>query len=299
MEEKNNGRSKEWLASFRVRKAGNSDYRDKDMTPDEVITRRAYIRSVLKDSPQYSLSNETLDNIRLVTLENNGYIYENEKGYETFFRLSGVTREESQFRRVRSMIPFEFIGLKGNNFDWSIYGTDVNGAKGCVNNFILKFEKFREKGMGLYIYSKTKGSGKTMLSCCILNELTERYSVVVKFINTLDLLDLTKHAYKGYEAEELRVLYTAAVLVIDDIGVQMTKEWIDTVFYRIVNTRYNNRLVTIYTSNIASESLKMDDRIVDRIESTTYLVELPEVPIRQKIRKTEKDKIMDAIKNAP
>lgn len=299
MEENKETRSEELLASFRVLKAGNLEYRAIAMTTEEILARRAYIRKALRDTERSNLSNEILDNIRLVTLENKSYMFEDTWGYEYFIKAAGITKEESEFRRIHSMIPFEFMGLKGNNFDWNIYEADIRRAKDYVNNFILKFEQFREKGMGLYIYSKTKGSGKTMLSCCILNELSERYPVSVKFINSLDLLELTKQAYKGQEPEELKALYTAAVLVVDDIGVQMSKEWIDTIFYRLVNVRYNSRLVTIYTSNIASESLKMDDRIVDRIESTTYLVELPEVPVRQKIRKQEKDKIMDAIKKSP
>lgn len=138
-----------------------------------------------------------------------------------------------------------------------------------------------------------------MLSCCILNEISNRYPVSVKFINSMDLLEMTKQEYKGEKQEELRPLYTCKVLVIDDIGVQMSKDWINTVFYHLINTRYTKRLVTVYTSNVASDSLKMDDRIIDRIESTTYLVELPEVPVRQMKQEKEKEKIFDEIKNAP
>lgn len=289
------------LATFRVRKSGNLPYRDRDMSSEEIIARRAYLRKTLIDSERSNLSNDVLDNIRLVDLGNNNLVFEDERGYE--FNLRGksaiLSREESEFRKCRSMIPFEFKGLDGNAFDWSVYNENVEKSKGYVNNFILKFEHFSNKGMGLYIYSATKGSGKTMLSCCILNELTKRYSVSVKFINSLDLLELTKQSYRGYEPEELNALYTAKVLVVDDIGVQMSKEWIDTVFYRLINVRYNNKLVTIYTSNIASDKLKIDDRIVDRIESTSYLVHLPEKAVRSEKKAQEKENILREIENAP
>ena len=79
----------------------------------------------------------------------------------------------------------------------------------------------------------------------------------------------------------------------------MAKDWINTIFYRIINVRYTERLVTIYTSNIATDALKMDERIIDRIESTTYLVELPEVPVRHMKQEKEKERIFNEIENAP
>lgn len=287
------------LATFRVRKAGGLAYRSMDMTADEVAERRAYIRRTLRNTPRNNLPNDVLDQVRLTEMENKRYIFEDPEGREFYISFSTLTHEESEFRKVRSMIPFNFIGLKGKDFNWDIYGKDVDEAKKYVNSFILKFEQFRKNGMGLYIYSATKGSGKTMLSCCILNEISDRYPVSVKFINALDLLEMTKQGYKGDDPEELKPLYACSVLVIDDIGVQMSKDWINTVFYRLINVRYTERLVTVYTSNIATDALKMDDRIIDRIEGTTYLVELPEVAVRHMKQKKEKVKILNEIKNAP
>ena len=287
------------LAAFRVRKEGSLSYRSMGMTEDEIAERRAYIRQALRNTPKNNLPNDILDKIRLTEMENKGYIFEDSEGREFYIRSGTLTQEETEFRKVRSMMPFNFIGLKGKDFNWDIYGKDIKKAKNYVNNFILKFEQFLERGIGLYIYSSTKGSGKTMLSCCILNEISDRYPISVKFINALDLLEMTKQGYKGDEPEELRPLYTSSVLFIDDIGVQMAKDWINTIFYRLINVRYTERLVTIYTSNIATDALKMDERIIDRIESTTYLVELPEVPVRHMKQEKEKERIFNEIENAP
>lgn len=128
--------------------------------------------------------------------------------------------------------------------------------------------------------------------------VTKRYTGSVKFINTLDFLEMTKKGYRG-EENEIRSLYYASVLVIDDIGVQMSREWVETEFYRLINDRYVNRKPTIYTSNIPIDKLKMDDRITDRIESTTFSVNLPEESIRRKQRQQEKEKLLDEIKIAP
>ena len=161
----------------------------------------------------------------------------------------------------------------------------------------MHYAQFKGEGMGLYICSGAKGSGKTMLVCCLLNEITKRDAGSVKFINILDFLEMTKKSYNG--DEEVNAIYQAGLLVLDDIGVQTSKEWVDTVLYRLINERYAKRLPTIYTSNIKVQHLKMDDRIVDRIESTTYQVELPEEPIRKDIRKQEKQKLLQEITKRP
>lgn len=286
------------LAEFRVNTTGVKEPHTRTMTDEQILDRRAYIRQMLKDTPWRNLNNDVLDNMRLLPEENN-YILEDADGGLFFIPGKVMAARAIEFRKVRAMMPFEFMNLTGKDFDWDLYSKDITEAKMLVNNFIIKFEQFRKEGMGLYIESTVKGSGKTMLSCCILNELAKRYPITIKFINSLDLLELTKQSYKGVEPEELISLYQATVIVIDDIGVQMSREWIDTVFYRLVNTRYNNKLITIYTSNVSAQYLKMDERVTDRIEATTYRLLLPDEAVRSRIRTKQKEEILDKIKKAP
>ena len=39
------------------------------------------------------------------------------------------------------------------SFDWRKYGYDTRETQKIVRSFVVKFEEFRQKGMGLYIYS--------------------------------------------------------------------------------------------------------------------------------------------------
>lgn len=286
--------SNEALASFRVKQTGGISYRAIDINADLKAKRRSYMRQILKEYPQWcNASNDMLDQMILYRSKD-GYIIQDIRGYDFFMADNKVSGAEAKFRRIRAMMPFEFMNLTGKDFEWSKYGTDVSSEKDIINKFIMHYPKFREKGMGLYIFSGTKGSGKTMLSCCVLNEISKRYEGSVKFINVLDFLELTR---KGFQsgADEVKSLYDASILVIDDIGVQMSKEWIDTVFYRLINDRYVNRRPTIYTSNMPMDALKMDDRITDRIDNTTFLVHLPEESIRKRDRQQEKDRILSEI----
>lgn len=287
----------ERLADFRLLKPGGVKRYAKEMNTDQLSERRIFLRKILAPYPTWeSLSNEQLEDIRVYRLDN-FVVVEDADLQEYFLPVRAVTKEDSDFRKARAMIPFEFLGLTGKDFDWKKYTADVAVAKDTVNKYIIHHQRFKEKGMGLYIYSGTKGSGKTMLACCMIGEITKRYPGSVKFVNILDFLEMTKRSYEG--DNEVNAIYDASLLVLDDIGVQMSKEWVDTVLYRLINERYVNRLPTIYTSNIPVENLKMDDRIIDRIESTTYSVKLPEESIRKDTRQQEKDKLFDEITKSP
>ena len=286
------GKTGEELATFRCLESGRIKYGFREMTEEQKEERRRYLRKVLLKYQNWSnLSDKQLDEIRLHKIHI-GYLAEDKDGYNVFLPFDGISAGEAEFRRIWSMMPFEFLNLTGKDFSWNCYRADITQSREFVNRYILNFEKFREKGMGLYIYSGTKGSGKTMLSCCILNEISQRHPGIVKFVNILDFLEMTKKGFTGNNVETEK-LYTASVLVIDDLGVQMSREWVETVLYRLINERYTKRLPTIYTSNIQTDALKIDDRIVDRIESTTYPIALPEEPIRKQIRQQERKKLLE------
>ena len=51
------------------------------------------------------------------------------------------------------------------------------------------------------------------------------------------------------ELEVLRPVMTADLLVLDDLGAEKTSEWVEETMNLIVNTRYNERRLTIFTSN--------------------------------------------------
>lgn len=283
------------LAAFRVAGMGNIRYMEMSMDIEERNARRAYMRQILKNTVFANASNDKLDGMRILKAPSQGgCIVEDENGYEFYMPEVKVSAGEAKFRKARAMMPFEFMDLSGNDFEWNWYGKAGENAKNTVNKYILNYETFKNKGIGLYIYSKAKGSGKTMLSCCILNELAKRYIGSVKFVNTLDFLEMTKKGF-NYDNQDVESLYTCSALVLDDIGVQLDKEWTNTVFYRLINDRYNNQKVTIYTSNMAIADLKMDDRIIDRIEVTSLEVHIPEVPVRSKVRSKEKNELLKEI----
>jgi DNA replication protein DnaC len=51
------------------------------------------------------------------------------------------------------------------------------------------------------------------------------------------------------ELELLRPVFTAEVLILDDLGAQKPNEWVWDTVALILNTRYNDKLSTIITTN--------------------------------------------------
>jgi len=188
------------------------------------------------------------------------------------------------------MIPFDSLDKTAKDFEWNIYGdhdSDAEMGRKISNAFIVNFHKFHGAGKGLYIYGGTKGSGKTYLSFCLANEIMNRYDVNVKFISVLDYLDLTKKGYNMADKEEKDSILKATVLILDDIGVEVSREWVNTTLYQLINYRYSNKLITIITSNYPVEQLKVDDRLKSRIDEMCLPLHIPEVSIRA--LKTDKE----------
>ena len=175
-------------------------------------------------------------------------------------------------------MPLEYAGkLYYDDFFWTYYPKDTSVQKALVEEYISKFDQYLAEGIGLFLTSKTKGSGKTLLACCIGDEIIRRYRLQVKFINITDYIQ----AVRNGEAEPYR---EASVLILDDIGSQDEKhEWIIELVYGLVNYRYSNRKTTIYTSNLELEKCSDDDRITSRIYEKSIELHIPEVSVRKMI----------------
>jgi len=97
------------------------------------------------------------------------------------------------------------------------------------------------------------GVGKTHLAVAVLKQIVQASGARGLFYDTRDLLRVIRSTYdpsiRTTELEVLRPVMTADLLVLDDLGAEKTSEWVDETMNLIVNTRYNERRVTLFTSN--------------------------------------------------
>jgi DNA replication protein DnaC len=97
------------------------------------------------------------------------------------------------------------------------------------------------------------GVGKTHLAVAVLRQTVTTRGARGLFYDTRDLLRIIRSTYdpvvRTTELEILRPVMTADILVLDDLGAEKTSEWVEETLNLIVNTRYNERRVTVFTSN--------------------------------------------------
>lgn len=195
-------------------------------------------------------------------------------------------------RMAFAELPDGLSDIRLASFSISVYTNEESRQKAriacqIVKEYLDMFEDAERNGMGLYICSETKGSGKTRMAASIANELMEKHNTQVKFSTSMRILTEIRRSYDPgtamTESQLLSALSTTEVLVIDDFGTERVTDWVKDKFYEIINSRYVDKKVTIFTSNEPIEDLKYDDRITNRIKEMCYQVNFPEESVRDHI----------------
>lgn len=203
-------------------------------------------------------------------------------------------------RRKQANIPAAFYDADMSDFRWDIYeddaGNKIDLAKQqlFVESFLQNFKEWQDSGIGLYIWSKTKGSGKTFLASAICNTLIKKYHIKSKFVATVNLVSLEKNASRDkyattYESDPIKELCDCDLLVLDDLGQTASGGgWLEDILFRIFDTRMQKKAVTIVTSNRKMDAHNFDDRISDRMNDSLQPLPLPDYKVRSNNAKARK-----------
>lgn len=131
--------------------------------------------------------------------------------------------------------------------------------------------------MGL-LFMGPCGVGKTHLAVATLKALIEK-GIPCLFYDFRDLLKEIQDSYnpvsKTSELQVLAPVYEAEVLVLDELGASKPTDWVRDTMTQIINTRYNDRKVTIFTSNYLDEPAtpneeSLSERVGIRLRSRLY-----------------------------
>jgi DNA replication protein DnaC len=149
------------------------------------------------------------------------------------------------------------------------------------------------------LFMGSVGVGKTHLAIAILKDLIEKKGVTCLFYESGSLLKAIQDSYNPIsQTSEMRVLapvYQAEVLVLDELGATVPTNWVRDTMYQIINTRYNNKKLTIFTTNYFDEVRATDAQpevqdakrkrsfAAERIQELTTLEERIGTPLRSRL----------------
>lgn len=222
----------------------------------------------------YSIPSWEEDGEKYYTQE---YFYPNSVDYSGIINATGIP------------VSYKDKGLE--SFDWRVYQTDTKMQQEIISTFLFRFDEFYRQNTGLYISSRTRGSGKTMLACLIGNEILKR-GLNLKFVSVTEYIQASRNGFADTYKD-------CSVLILDDLGAQDEKQdWIREIIFGLINRRYERNAMTIITSNSDMDSCSQDDRIVSRVLEMTIPLKIPEVPVRKHIANVKAKNFLKTVMNA-
>ena len=204
--------------------------------------------------------------------------------------------------KKNSLMDERFNGCTFDN--WTIEDSNKKlynlGIRYCE-----KWDSIKKENIGLILHG-VPGTGKTFLSFCIANYLIDRYVPVIA-ISSIGILSRIKETYNSYgiegEAEIIRTIQNADLLVLDDLGAENDTDWTKSMIYEIIDFRYRNEKPMIVTTNLSMDALKKkltsDDgvsRTYDRIIEMCQPVEVKGESKRVK-KASDKTQLLKSILN--
>lgn len=157
-------------------------------------------------------------------------------------------------------------------------------AHDTAQNFVRNFDS---EFQNLFLYGDT-GVGKTFLSHCIARELLNTAHCVLYF-SAFDLFDLFAQSAFSKKADDRSnedLIYDCDLLIIDDLGTELTNSFVSSQLFLCINERIMRRKSTIISTNmkLSDVSGTYSERTFSRIASSYQMVKLIGKDIRiQKI----------------
>lgn len=123
-----------------------------------------------------------------------------------------------------------------------------------------------------YLFHGATGLGKTHLSSAVARAVIERgayvvYESALKLFGDYEMRRFGNNGYSTDSDSDINRYIECDLLIIDDLGCEMTNQFTLSCLYNIINTRMMQRKSTIISTNLSQDELRKryTDRIVSRI----------------------------------
>lgn len=211
-------------------------------------------------------------------------IIEEEKKLELMQEFSRkVEKIIKNSRMSKRNLIYKFDNFEINNSNKKAFNNLKNYSEKLVNNI-------EKKGL---ILVGNNGVGKTHLACIIVNKFIEN-GIPVIYGTLINLLAELRNSYEIdnsiSEMEIIKLYENVDLLIIDDLGKEKPSEWGLEKLFTIINSRYENNLPVIITTNYnqnslvkrlsINEEIETAKSIISRLYEMCYLVKIDDIDHR-------------------
>lgn len=178
-------------------------------------------------------------------------------------------------------IPRRYRDCTFKNFE--VHNDSHRDALKIATKFI---KNYPAQDIGL-LFLGPCGVGKTHLAVATIHELIEKKSVACYFCDFRELIRNIQSTYTPdsslTELDVLAPIFQSDVLVLDELGAKRTTAWVEETVFYIINKRYNNKKLTIFTSNYPDNDEEEDRRDVYFKKGEETLVDRIGVRLRSRL----------------
>ena len=211
-------------------------------------------------------------------------IIEEEKKLELMQEFSRkVEKIIKNSKMSKRNLSYKFDNFEINNSNKKAFNNLKNYSEKLVNNI-------EKKGL---ILVGNNGVGKTHLACSIANKFIEN-GIPVIYGTLINLLAELRNSYEIdnsiSEMEIIKLYENVDLLIIDDLGKEKPSEWGLEKLFTIINSRYENNLPVIITTNYnqnslvrrlsINEEIETAKSIISRLYEMCYLVKIDDIDHR-------------------
>ena len=241
------------------------------------ITAGADVESSIE---RLKMNNESLRERRKAILTANGYPADysdikfsctkcNDSGYVGIDMCSCMKREMAEAALEASGIGRLGRSQNFDSFRLDYYtGEGLEDAKVAYRELKSFAENFNRNSEDSWLLIGDTGLGKTHLSTAVALEVISRgFEVTYETMQTL-MDDFSENQFRGGDHENVRKYYDADLLIVDDLGSELTNQFTVSVLYNLINRRANKQKPTIFSTNLTQKELR--ERYADRIVSRLF-----------------------------
>ena len=126
-------------------------------------------------------------------------------------------------------------------------------------NYATKFGRTSTKNL---LLSGPPGLGKTFLSACIARTVSENgfsvvYDTAVNVFEQFETRRFRRDSADGLDArDETRRYLSCDLLILDDLGSELTTPFVQSALYTLVNTRLTQNRATVISTNLSMDGMR-------------------------------------------